>query len=285
MRIKIACAALAMLLCTLTFSQTATHRLRFKYLISANKVSELNGRGFQLLDANGNSITICPNNRTRTLIKNTDGLLTFDPWTISDTRVNTATSERDPCYGSAGVLNAQTPYPLTMNVRRGTGANAIGATVMVGHPTENVRFYYTTFLVGVYSLALKIRPRVKDYLGNEYAHNAIAGTINAGLTIGYSIGFTDFNHRGSTSWSATPTFSPGFSAVALKNEPLKSQVTTTYNTNNFVWSPALGLLVARNDIGIFFAYGKDYMTGKNADAWAYQKKGFWGLGLSASFKL
>jgi hypothetical protein len=155
----------------------------------------------------------------------------------------------------------------------------------VGHSTKVIHLHYQTWVIGVNTIGAKFRPRVKDYNGNEYSTNVISGSINAGFTLGYSFGWTTFTHRNTTSWSLTPAFALGFSAASLGKEPLKKQVSVTYNPSNFVLSPSIGCIIARNDLGILFNYGHDFMFGKNSSAWAYQKKKFFGIGLSASFKL
>jgi hypothetical protein len=285
---KIFLTALTSLFCLAVFSQTPTHRVRFKYRIKQSEIAALTARGIILRDGTtpvGNLVNICNNTRVlKCLITNNNGLLTIDPWAISDPSVNPATTTADPCLATPGVVKATTPYPLTIDIRRGF-TRAAGTSVLVGHPTEAVTFHYQTWLIGVNTSAVKFRPSVKDYNGNEYSANAITGTINAGLTIGYSFGWTTFTHRSTTSWSVTPAFSLGLASASLAKEPLKKQVTTTYNPSNFIISPALGFIVARNDVGIFFTYGHDFMTGKNSDAWAYQGKHFFGIGLSAGFKL
>lgn len=287
---KIFLTALTSLFCLAVFSQTPTHRLRFKYRIKQSQIASLAARGIFLRDNPippailGNPVTICNNGVLKCLITNNNGVLTIDPWSISDPSVNPGTTDTDPCLGAAGVVNATTPYPLKIDISRGI-TRAAGTPVLVGHPTEAVTFHYQTWLIGVNTSAVKFRPSVKDYNGNEYSANAITGSINAGLTIGYSYGWTTFTHRSTTSWSWTPAFSLGLASASLAKEPLKKQVTTTYNPSNFIISPALGFIVARNDVGLFFTYGHDFMTGKHSDAWAYQGKHFLGIGLSAGFKL
>jgi hypothetical protein len=253
-----------------------THRLKFKYRITQSKVTELAMDGIILTDALGTPVNICNNGVLKCLITNSNGTLTIDPWAI--------TPATDPCIGAPGIVNSNTPYPLRFDISRGH-LKLPGTPTLVGHPTVPVTFHYQTWLIGVNTFAVKFRPRVKDFNDNEYSSNAISGSINAGLTVAYSFGWTTFTHRSSSSWSVSPAFSLGLGSASLSKEPLKEQKITTYNPSNFVLSPSLGLIVARNDIGIFFAYGHDFMTGENANAWAYQKKRFLGIGLSASFKL
>ena len=288
---KILLSIVALSICFAVFAQSPTHRLRFKYRIKQSKITTLATQGIILRDnavapgTLGNPVNICSNTGVlKCLITNTNGLLTIDPWSISDPSVNPAKTVNDPCLGTPGVVNATTTYPLTIDIRRGF-ARTPGTPVLVGHPTIPVTFHYHTWLIGVNTLGVKFRPSVKDYNGNMWSANAITGSINAGVTLGYSFGWTTFTHRSTNSWSLTPAFALGLASAALAKEPLKKQVVTTYNPSNFIISPSLGVIVARNDVGIFFTYGHDFMTGKNSDAWAYQGKRFLGIGLSASFKL
>ncbi len=278
------------LICNNVIAQAPTHRLKFKYRLTQKVINDLTSRSVILKDANNNAVNLCtaPNSLKviKCLVTNKDGLLTIDPWKISDSRTDPSSNLIDPCYGNTSTINAGTQYPLKIDIQRGfSRAGAPGTPVLVGHPTKQITLHYQTWLIGVNTSAVKFRPSVKDYNGNEYSPNAITGTINAGLTIGYSFGWTTFTHRSTNSWSITPAFSLGLASASLAKEPLKKQVTTTYNPSNFIISPALGVIFARNDVGVFFTYGHDFMTGRNSDAWAYQGKHFFGIGLSAGFKL
>lgn len=264
-------------------AQTPSHRMRLKYRIYKNKLNKLATRNITLQDATGAVVTPC-GKKIKCLITNTNGVLTVDPWAVSDPSVNPKVTKTDPCLGKAGTVNAKTPYPLKIDIQRGYN-KAAGTATLVGHPTEPVSFPYETWVIGVNTLGVKFRPRVTDNNGNEWSGNAITGSINAGFTIGYSFGKTKFTHRSTNSLSCTPAFSFGLASAVLAKEPLKKAVVTTFNPNNFILSPSLGIILSRNEIGVFVAYGHDYMLGKNSDAWAYQGKYFVGVGLSASFKL
>src|SRR5690606_15639896 len=118
-----------------------------------------------------------------------------------------------------------------------------------------------------------------------YTPNVLGSSFNLGLSIGYSFGWTTFTHRFNNNVSVTPSFSLGFSAISLSKEPLKKNISTKYSPSNFVLSPAFTTIFARNDVGITFSYGRDIMFGKNASSWAYQGKGWFGIGVAAGLKL
>lgn len=281
---KFLLASLAILWSINLFSQTPTHRIKFKYRITSPKIKSLAARGIILKDAKGTPVIICDQaNVLKSFVTNTNGILKIDPWAISDPSVNPAAEDTDPCLNKAGIVNANTLYPLSIDIQR--GFDHPGQPVVVGYPTETVWLPYQTWIIGVNTLGVKFRPKVKDYNENEYSVNAITGSINAGITVGYSFGWTCFTHRSTTSWSLTPSFSLGLASATLAKEILKKQIVTTYNPSNFILSPQFGFILGRNDLGLLVTYGKDYMMGSNSSAWAYQGKHFIGIGLSASFKL
>lgn len=269
-----------LVICCHSFSQS--NRIRFKYRITQTKLKNLAANGYYLTDDSSNIYCICPYSKKLKCFVNPNSAdkytLNIDPWQINDYRTNRNldSSKKDPCYGIDSVVNAKTPNKLKLSLLK---------RPLVGNPTEYIQLHYQSWIMGVTIVGLKVRPRVTDYNGNEYAANAISATLNLGLTIGYSLGWTKFTHRSANSWSLTPNFGFGFSATSLSKEPLKRAVTTTYNPSNFILSPALNLTVARNDIGLIFSYGRDVMFGRHASAWAYQGKGFFALGIVAGLKL
>ncbi len=262
------------------FAQTQSYRLKFQYRISSNKLVKLNSKGYHIVDTNKVQYRFCPqlNEPFKCLINNKDGELSIDPWAITDSRTNSYLKNpvTDPCYGQDSVINANTPNILKIvNLKRSK----------VGNPTRKICLHYQTIIVGVNIIGLKVRPQVKDYNDSTYSANALTGNFNLGLSGGYSFGWTQFTHRSSNSYSVTPGISLGFSSASLSKEPLKKKVTTTYSLNNFILSPSASVTIARNDIGLIFTYGHDIMFGRHSDAWAYQGKGFFGLGIAAGLKL
>jgi hypothetical protein len=262
-------------------AQQPSHRMKFKYRITQKKLDALAANGLILKDAKGKKQDKICGKILKAMITIDKGVLIVDPWAIKDKRVNPVDTEEDPCYGVDGTVNATTPYPLTINIKRGLDA----IEPHVGHPTIPAVLHYQTWLIGVNALGAKIRPQVKDFNGNEYSANAITGTFNLGLNVGYSFGWTTFTHRSANSFSITPALGLGFSAASLSKEPLKKQVNVAFNPSNFILSPAFSVIVARNDIGIMLSYGHDFMLGQNASAWAYQGKRYFGIGVAANFKL
>jgi len=261
-------------------AQITSYRLKFQYRISKDKLKELNNQGYQIVDVNNVQYQLCPQLKKpfKCLINNIGGELLIDPWAITDSRTNTALkkTKTDPCFGQAGVINANTPNSLKIiNLKRS----------MVGNPTRSIKLHYQTIIVGVNIIGLKVRPQVRDYNDSLYSSNVVTGNINLGLSVGYSFGWTKFTHRSSHSWSITPGLSFGFSSASLSKEPLKKKVITAYTPSNFVLSPSTSIIIARNDIGLIFSYGHDVMFGRHSDAWAYQGKGFFGLGIVAGLKL
>jgi hypothetical protein len=261
---------IAVLLCVAENVISQTHRLRFKYLLTQRRLQRLATRTTPIFLMDGRTVTqyqICNSTRLKVDITNTNGLLIIVPWQITSS----------PANCSAGnIVNPGTQLPLSMQLPPRRTA---------GDPTVSVPVHYRTWIIGANTFGLKLRPGVKDYNGKTYERTATAGSFNLGLSAGYSFGWTRFTVRSGNSFSLTPGFALGFSSANLSKEILSKNVDASASTSNLILSPAGSLIVARNDIGLIFTYGIDHMSGKNSDAWAYQNKRFFGIGVSASFKL
>jgi hypothetical protein len=199
-------------------------------------------------------------------------VLSIDFWTI----LHKPPGILDPCAGQAEVINSQSTmnYALQLPIRN-----------TVGDPTVKASIPYRSWIYGINSLGIKWRGSVTDSLGTRYDPSVVSGNINLGITVGRSFGWTKFTHRSTNNLSFTPAFALGFSSANLSKELLRSNVDVSKSTSNLILSPAASFIVARNEFGLIFSYGWDLMTGPGSDAWAYQGKPFFGLGISASLKL
>ncbi|MEP7166104.1 MAG: hypothetical protein ABI741_15480 [Ferruginibacter sp.] len=218
------------------------------------------------------------------LINFKDGILNIDPYSILDKRTNPKYDVTDPHFDDKGnIIDGDTVVLINANQKNDLYIDLNRAKI--GNPTQKIVLHYRTLLLGLNNISIKFRPTVKDYNDSIYSPNVLSSSFNLGLSIGYSFGWTKFTHRFNNNFSITPSFSLGFSAISLSKEPLKKNVTTKYNPSNFVLSPAFTTIIARNDVGITFSYGHDIMFGKNASAWAYQGKRWFGIGVAAGLKL
>ena len=246
-------------------AQSPTYRLKFKYILTKSKLAEIQAKSFQITGVKDTVYSLCGNS-LKVLISQSAGVLKIDPWAITSP---------DNCSGRPGIINRTTLNELQINMNRKS----------VGQPTRTIVLPYRTWLIGINAIALKVRPSVTDVDGKKFSANVLASNFSLGPSLGYSFGWTTFTHRSATSWSVTPGASLGFSALSLAKEPLKEKVDVSTSPSNLLLSPSTTLIIARNDIGITFSYGWDKMIGKNKNAWAYQGKGFFGIGVAASLKL
>lgn len=269
---KLILIGLITILAISAWAQAPTNRIRARYRISQEKLNQINGRGFYITDGISSSLKICKATKLKVLITASGGILTIDPWKI---KYDPAIPNSDPCRDDASTINSATENKLIMSLKR----------TKVGDATRSINIPYGAWLLGINAVALKMRPKVEDFKGNLWSANAVGGNFSLGPSIGYSFGYTKFNHRTATSWSATPSLSIGFSTVSLSKEPLNKEVVTSFTPSNFVLSPSVNLILARNDLGITLCYGKDAMMGRHKTAWAYQGKSFFGIGIAAGLKL
>lgn len=270
-------------------AQVAGNRVNLKYKISKKKIGELKQKNlmiksksqpvkkyFEIGDIEGGYF--------KCIINYKDGVLNIDPYSIVDERTAPGTGITDPFWDSCRIVNGDTICIINANSKNDLQIDL--NRTKVGSLTKKIVLRYETFIIGLNNITIKFRPKVRDYNDSLYKPNVVGAiNINLGLMIGRSWGWTKFTHRSNNSFSVTPAFSLGFSAINLSKEPLKRKVSVVTQPGNFVTSPAASVIFARNDVGFVFAYGIDIMFGKNANVWAYQKKNWFGIGIAAGLKL
>lgn len=260
----------AVLLVTCLSLQAQSHRLRFKYRISQKKITSLaNGSpSIRIKDSSGNPYNLCSTKpesyRLKAVINQDKYLLNIDPWAIDDS----------DCAGTAGIINKTTDNDLSIS---------LPARPYVGDRTIWIRLPYQSFIVGINSTVVKYRPAVKDTTGSRVSGIFSAGA-SLGFSLGYSFGWTKFTHRAANSTSVTPSLALGFSSQSLKDQPLRKKFEGPI-VGKLITSPSLNVTIARNDIGLILSYGMDFMSGSEGKSWAYQGKGYFGLGVAAGLKL
>ncbi|WP_342644897.1 hypothetical protein [Mucilaginibacter sp. CSA2-8R] len=250
-------------------AQTTGAKSSFHYRITKKKLDKLNAKNIYIQNTASPNLQICStDNVFKCVINNNKGTLDLDGWSY---------------IRSNAVCN--TPGVIGSTTSTGDLKIVIPKRNTLGDPTWVVTIPYRSLIFSVNTIQLKIRPGVTDYMGNKWSSNVIAGTYNLGLNFGYSFGWTNFTARSSNNYSITPGINFGFGSASLSKEPLSRAIDTKYTPSNFVFSPALSCVLARNDIGIILATGPDYMTGRDHSAWALQGKWTFGLGVNAAFKL
>ncbi len=269
-------------------AQTSGNRVNLKYKITKKKVQELRGRNFLIKSRSQPirkhfEIGNIESGYFKCIINFKEGVLNIDPYAIADSRTSPGINYTDPYWDSCVVKNGDTICIINANTKNDLFIDLNRSKV--GNRTRSITLPYETFIIGINNISIKFRPKVRDYNDSLYTPNVVGSNINLGLTFGYSFGWTKFTHRSNANFSVTPAISLGFSAISLSKEPLKRKVSVVTQPGNFVLSPAASLIFARNDVGLIFAYGTDMMFGKNAGAWAYQKKGWFGVGIAAGLKL
>jgi hypothetical protein len=269
-------------------AQMAGNRVNLKYKISKKKIKELRDRNFLIKSRSQPikkyfEIGDFESGYFKCIINFKDGILNIDPYAIIDSRTTPGKNFTDPFWDSCAVINGDTACIINANTKNDLQIDL--NRTKVGNPTRAIILPYETLIIGINNISIKFRPKVRDYNDSLFTPNVVGSNINLGLTFGYSFGWTKFSHRSDPSVSITPAFSLGFSAISLSKEPLKRKVSVITQPGNFTLSPAASVILARNDVGLIFAYGTDIMFGKNASAWAYQKKGWFGIGIAAGLKL
>ncbi|MBB3054565.1 hypothetical protein [Mucilaginibacter gotjawali] len=286
-----------LLLCLAIFSLSAfgqSNKIGFKYYLTKSKVDQMTlpSNGFGLKDsvvvfAKGETVTLqsgktvkltkdsvlikdvtlCNGSTLQCNITPTAGFLQIDPWAIVT----------NPCgdpSGKSTMINAFSKNSIIITFPR----------KLVGNPTMVLNLNYGAWILNVSTLGVKFRPSVKDSNNVKHAATATGSNLNLGLTYGYSWGFTAFNNRTNNSYSFTLSGGLGFSTIDITKEIVTAHLDSGLGSE-FVLSPSINMIFARNDIGILFALGTDLMTGKQGSSWAYHGKPYFGLGIAAGFRL
>ena len=183
---KLLCACILLISWCNMSAQFLNYRVKFRYKISQTKLTKLNTNKLDIVDDKGNKYKICGKTKLKCLItQDKDGNLQIDPWSISDPSTNPLTKVNDPCLNDANTINSNTPNSLMIKLKRDK----------IGDPTKPVWFPYQSIILSVNVIGLKVRPSVRDYNDSLYSISAAAASINLGLSLGYSFGWTQFTHR------------------------------------------------------------------------------------------
>ncbi|MDN5285692.1 MAG: hypothetical protein JWR38_1966 [Mucilaginibacter sp.] len=274
-----------------TYGQS--NKIGFRYHLTNDIVKDMNtpDNRFRLLDSvlflKGTTVTnpdgsltvltkdtyrlvdmqLCNNSTLYCYINAKDGYLQVDPWSIVANNCKDTT-------GTSTKLNAYSKNSLIIRFPR----------KLIGDPTKVLKIAYDAWILNISTLGVKFRPSVTDTLNVKHPKTATGSNLNLGLTFGHSWGFTSFNNRTNNSYSFTLSGGLGFSTADLSKEIVNKHIDKGVGSE-LILSPSINTIFARNDIGILLAVGMDFMTGKQASSWAYQGKPYFGLGISAGFKL
>lgn len=277
----------------ISYGQVFNNKIRFKYFISVEKEKEIKDKGYKIVDKTNNPVSICSTglknflrknvitekgdvlsskNGIKTKISYRDGKLTLDDIKLKNK------GKSFGCNNNSAYVNDNTKVPLTIDLNK--------TTVKEEAESKLVRLPYDAILLSFYSINMKFKPSVLDSNGKETGSTMTTSSFSLGLSLGYTRGITAFSHRSAASYSITTSLGFGFSSAKLKDEPIRQKGVDLSNAGNkLILSPNASITFARNDIGIIFAYGFDYMMGEYADAWAYQGVYFFGIGITAGLKL
>ena len=280
--------------CTLSTLASA-QKGRFHHRISQQVLDRLKGGTPSVLlspkhqlcvqeyrNKNGSQVHTLSNPVLKGVVTRDKDKLLVDFWSIVHKPASLDHREQDYCHGSATVINSNDPPDFSFQ---------LPARAALKDPTVRVRIPFRSWVYGVNSIGIKWRGRVTSVDQTDSTKtvnngpNVQTGNINLGFTLGRSFGWTKFTHRSTNNVSITPALALGFSSTTLAKEPLSRKADVTNLSANLVLSPAMSMIVARNDVGLIFSYGWDFMTGQGSSVWAYNGRPWFGLGVSASLKI
>ena len=155
-----------------------------------------------------------------------------------------------------------------------------------GDPTKILSLPMKSYSIGLNALPFRYRFKFK----NEDAKKIKGSTLSAfqlAISVGRVWGRSYVTSRNINNYTFSVNAFLGPTAVVLDKTTVKSPLFATElgnsSQNNAALAYGLNLIIARNNLGIVFAIGKDRAIGKNASEWIYNNKPWIGFGVNTGF--
>lgn len=152
-----------------------------------------------------------------------------------------------------------------------------------GDPTRVLVLPFQAVNFGVNTIPFRMRKKVTVEESRTEIPSTGAASFSLALNVGYTYGLSQITTRAITNWSATLGVYAGPSTAELKKETVHHPSSWTTNQTNATLTYGVNLILARNSIGLVFAYGWENALGKNKSEWVYNKKPYFGFGINTSF--
>jgi hypothetical protein len=240
----------------LTSTNFALGQIRFHHRI---RMSTIHKYGFNLVTATGTPADLCT--MRKGVITVSGGNINVDVWQIKD-----ATT----CPNG---ITLTTPI---------TQLRIVDGRTYFGLPTKVLWLPFQQINIGVNTLPFRYRFPVNQ---TDSTKTAGLGTTSfqLALNFGYTWGWSAITTRNIFNYSFTLGGYAGPSTTDLKKGVYKDQTKYVLDQTNATMTYGLNLVLARNNLGLVFAYGWETCLGENSEQWVYNEQPYLAFGINTSF--
>ncbi len=209
------------------------------------------------------TVTLCGVKR-KGIITVSGGQINFDIWQIRD-NIN------------CGVSNIDSTTSLSL-----TQIKFVDDRVTLGRPTYVMWVPFQAINIGVNTLPFRYRLPVTLSDGTKTTGTGTSA-FQLALNIGYTFGWSAINTRNINNYSITFGAYIGPSTTDLKKNTYKDQTKYISDQTNATLTYGANMILARNNLGLVFAFGTENVTGLNSEQWIYNGKPYFAFGINTSF--
>jgi len=259
----------------MTVTSISFGQIRYHHIVDEQKIQRKYGFTLQKIITTPPNTTTPYETRTTTdlnlcgvkrkgVITVSNGQINFDVWQITD-GINCGTNGLD-----SSTSLRQTQFRFTDS--RST----------VGRPTKVMWVPYQAINIGVNTLPFRYRFPVKVNDSTTVAGIG-TGSFQLAFNIGYTWGWSAITSRVLNNYSITLGAYAGPSTTDLKKGVYKDPSKYVSDQTNATMTYGANLILARNNLGLVFAFGTENALGKNADQWIYNGQPYFAFGINTSF--
>lgn len=229
------------------------------------KQSKIQSYGFRLVTVTGNppvttNVNLCTDRSG--VITVSGGQINVDLWQISDNTTCPNGIDSSTAITSLRIIDGRATY---------------------GRPTKVLVLPFKSINLGVNTLPFRFRRSVTQDGTNIKIAATGTTAFQLALNLGYTLGFSQITTRSVTNWSATLGGYFGPSTADLKKETVHNPSTWITNQTNASLTYGINLILARNNLGLVFAYGWENALGTNKKAWVYNGQPYFAFGINTGF--
>jgi hypothetical protein len=248
------------LLIVLFVSTQSIGQMRFHHKINPSTIAKF---GFELRSGPTGAIrTLCQTRKG--IITVSGGKIFVDIWQITDGLT---------CVNGLDSTTSLIGLDLQLTDSRQT----------LGRPTKILVLPFSAVNIGVNTIPFRLRKKV--FINETGTKTPSSGTtgFQLALNAGYTRGFSQITTRSITNWSVTVGAYAGPSTAELKKESVEQPSLWSTNQTNATMTYGLNLILARNNLGLVFAYGFENALGPKRKEWVYNGEPYFGFGVNTSF--
>lgn len=264
-----------LVLISLLISNFAFSQIRFHHIVDEAKIQRKYGFTLQKIvttapspatpyeTKNTTNVSLC-NVKRRGVITVSAGQINFDIWQIEDSL----------SCGDNGIDSS--------NTLRATQIRFTDSRATLGRPTKVMWVPFQAINLGVNTLPFRYRFPV---ILSDGAKTTGIGTtaFQLAFNAGYTWGWSAINTRLMNNYSITLGGYFGPSTADLKIGVYTDQAKYVSDQTNATLTYGANLILARNSLGLVFAFGTENATGKNGEQWIYNGKPYFAFGINTSF--